>query len=452
VARDGHSRLDVPWYRDVARLAQATAERGGELTAEQLEECRAYVWHLEGCAGPDKVLPPTYELLVREIFGRLFQDEVPAAPAPAAGPSGEQRVAVVIACKNGASTIGRTVGCMVGQADVFVVSDGSTDGTVETARRAGAWVLDLPESGGKPAALRAANAAFALAQTYAYIAVLDDDTVVGPDYVAQLVSRMDADARIAVTSGRIESEWTHTHRWNPLIAMRAFMYWSYQTTMKRGQNALRSVNVICGANSIFRADVFALLTGQDAPYAVDDMFWMAEIARRKIGRVEYVHDARSWTMDPHRFRDWYRQTVRWSWGQFQSIRGHRLGVPLRRDETRRLGVRFSWFDTAYLMVLLDWVGYALEPVLLVAAALFLHGWIDPMWFAVFYLGSNAAWMAAAAIAMRRPRLLALAPALLALDLVYRATMVHAAYKAIRQPRVETCRWESPERFDLGQQH
>jgi hypothetical protein len=37
-----------------------------------------------------------------------------------------------------------------------------------------------------------------------------------------------------------------------MIAMRAFMYWSYQVTIKRGQNALRVVNVICGANSVYR--------------------------------------------------------------------------------------------------------------------------------------------------------------------------------------------------------
>ena len=167
---------------------------------------------------------------------------------------------------------------------------------------------------------------------------------------------MDADPGIAVASGRIASLWDNARRWNVLVAMRAMMYWSYQTTMKRGQNALRVVNVICGANSVFRASVFAELSSHDAPYAVDDMFWVAEIARRKIGRVEYVHDALAWTIDPHRFGDWYKQTVRWSWGQFQSIRGHRLWLPVHRDPTRRLGFSFSWIDAAYLLVIIDWAG------------------------------------------------------------------------------------------------
>ena len=437
----------LAWYRDLG-LLERVVEHAGELSPERLEECHAYLWHLAGFVAPGGALPATFEVLVREIFGELV--EPGAAPAPRVGQGDRCRVAVVIACKNGAATIGRTVACAIEEADVFVVSDGSTDDTAAEAQRAGAWVLELPESVGKPNALRAAAATFSLPETYEYIAVMDDDTIVAPGYLERLVERMDAEPRIAVASGRIESEWDDTRRWNPLIAMRAFMYWSYQATMKRGQNALRAVNVICGANSVFRADVFALLTHHDAPYAVDDMYWMAEVARRGIGRVEYVHDARSWTIDPHRFGDWYRQTVRWSWGQFQSIRGHRLGLPVRRDPSRRLGVRFSWFDLAYLLVLVDWAGYALEPLLLAPLALWLRGWVDPLWFLVFYVGTNVAWIVVAATALRKPRLVALAPALLALDLVYRVTMLHAALKTIRKPRVESCRWDSPARFELDQ--
>ena len=362
------------------------------------------------------------------------------------------RAAVLIACKNGEATIANTVRSAASQADVYVISDGSADRTAEVAADAGAQVLARSTSGGKPDALRAGNAKFALSQRYDYIAVMDDDTTVAPDYLNLIVGAMDADAGIAVGSGRIESVWNHAQRWNPMIAMRAFMYWSYQVTIKRGQNALRVVNVICGANSVFRADVFAALIEDDAPYAIDDMYWLAEIIRRRLGRVAYVHQALSWTIDPHTFVDWYRQTVRWSWGQFQSVRGHRLGVPVQRDKTRRLGLRFSWFDTAYLALLADWLPYMLEPLAIVPIALLLRGWVNPLWIAVFYLGSSFAWISVGAIALRKPRLILLTPAILALDLVYRVTMLHAMVKAIRQPRVESCKWDSPTRFDLDQTH
>ena len=230
--------------------------------------------------------------------------------------------------------------------------------------------------------------------------------------------------------------------------MRAFMYWSYQVTIKRGQNALRVVNVICGANSVFRADVFEGLIEDDAPYAIDDMYWLAEIIRRKLGRIAYVHGARSWTIDPHTFADWYRQTVRWSWGQFQSVRGHRLGLPVQPDEQRRLRVRISWFDVAYLALLVDWLPYMLEPIAIVPVALLLRGWVDPLWFAV-YLGTSLTWISIGAVALRKPRLIFLRRRSLR-STSYRVTMFHAAVKAIRHPRVERCQWDSPARFDSEQ--
>ena len=180
-----------------------------------------------------------------------------------------------------------------------------------------------------------------------------------PGYIAKLTAKMDADETIAAASGRIDSVWDHRRRWNPLIAMRAFMYWSYQTTIKRGQNALRVVNVICGANTAFRADVFEQLIDDDAPYAIDDMYWLAEIVRRKLGRVEFVHDARSWTIDPHRLGDWYKQTVRWSWGSSSPCAAIAWACrSSAMSEAPRLG--FSWFDAAYLALLVDWFAYAVE--------------------------------------------------------------------------------------------
>jgi biofilm PGA synthesis N-glycosyltransferase PgaC len=358
------------------------------------------------------------------------------------------RVAVLIACKDGEATIGAAVRSIVEQADVYVVSDGSTDRTCDEARAAGAHVLSRRVSRGKPDALRAGKTAFRLAETYAYIAVLDDDTVVEPGYVAKLVAKLDADEGIAAASGRIDSIWDRSRRWNPFIAMRAFMYWSYQITVKRGQNFLRVVNVICGANTVFRAEVFDRLIKDDAPYAIDDMYWLAEIVRGRMGRVAYVHGARSWTIDPHTFGDWYRQTVRWSWGQFQSVRGHRLGLPIQRDTESRLGWRFSWFDAAYLALLVDWLSYALEPLLIVPVAVLLKGWIDPVWFLVFYLVTSSLWIATAAAALRKPRLFLLTPAILVLDLVYRGLMLHAIVKTLREPKTETCKWDSPVRFEL----
>jgi len=74
----------------------------------------------------------------------------PAGPVDGAGVV--SCVAVLIASKDGAATIGETVASVRSQpgVDVYVVSDGSSDDTVEQARRAGAEVLELVENVGKP--------------------------------------------------------------------------------------------------------------------------------------------------------------------------------------------------------------------------------------------------------------------------------------------------------------
>jgi hypothetical protein len=99
-------------------------------------------------------------------------------------------------------------------------------------------------------------------------------------------------------------------------------------------------------------------------------------------------------------------------------------------------------------LLVDWLAYALEPVLIVPVAYWFKGWINPLWFAVLYIATSGAWIAFAAAALRKPRLVVFIPAILALDLVYRVAMLHAVVKTALRPRIDTCRWDSPTRFEV----
>jgi hypothetical protein len=125
-----------------------------------------------------------------------------------------------------------------------------------------------------------------------------------------------------------------------------------------------------------------------------------------------------------------------------------LGIPVRADGGNRLRVRFSWFDLAYLALLVDWLPYMLEPLLVVP---FAHSsWADGSTRCGLPRSTSVrafVWITIAACVLRKPRLILLAPAVLALDLVYRVTMLHATVKAILQPRVTHCSWDSPTRFD-----
>jgi poly-beta-1,6-N-acetyl-D-glucosamine synthase len=339
-------------------------------------------------------------------------------------------VAVLIASKDGSATVGATVRSAVTQADVFVVSDGSSDETAAVAREAGAHVLELTENIGKPAAIHRALTQLQLPDRYDAIAVLDDDTTIAPDFVARAVEQF-RDG-VAIVVGRTITRWTHENRWNVWLGARAYAYWRYQATLRRGQSALGVMNCISGSNSVFRSTVLAQVAVERTPYIVDDTYWTLETHRRKLGRIVYAPRAHAWICDPITFGDWYRQNLRWLWGMYQGIAGHRVGL------------RRSRFDAASLLLMLDWTAYVLGfPITIVAVVWF--GWFS-LHLALFYLAGYFGWTMLAAVATKKWRMILMTPAIALIDVVYRATFVHALVKVIREPRVSSCRWVSPARY------
>jgi poly-beta-1,6-N-acetyl-D-glucosamine synthase len=340
-------------------------------------------------------------------------------------------VATLVASKNGESTIASTVVSIRTQSDVYVVSDGSTDRTAEMASWAGARVLELRENIGKPAAIYRAIKEWRLTERYDAIVILDDDTIVASDFVAQAIGRMRPGVGIVV--GRTITQWDSKRRWNVWLGSRAYAYWRYQVTIRRGQSAFNVLNCISGSNSVYRSSLLEQVLVEQTPYIVDDTYWTLETHRRKLGRIVYVSEAHAYIQDPTSFRAWYRQNLRWLWGTFQGIRGHRCGR------------RRSWFDFAYLLLMIDWVLYIVGgPVMLglVAASIV---W-DPTWVLVGMGAGYFAWTIPAAFCTKKWRLVPMTPVFIVIDWLYRVVFVHAFIKAIRQPTVRSCRWDSPARY------
>ena len=338
---------------------------------------------------------------------------------------------VVLPSRNGAAQIEQVIAIARRQCPVFVVSDGSTDETAQIARRAGAEVLELSENVGKPAAINAAMNHFRIAERFETVVVIDDDTTIRPDFVRQCLAFMRGG--VAIVVGKTESDWRREVKWNPWVASRAFGYWRYQLFVRRGQSTFNVMNCISGSNSMYRTELLTELTSQSTPYIVDDTYWTLETHRRKLGRIVFAPGAVAAVQDPTNISSWYRQNLRWLWGTMQGIRGHRVGL------------HASWFDVAYLGVMLDWVLYvALWPLLMVAMLVFAN--VSIVTTVAFYLVGYLAWAVVGAVALRRWRLIVLFPALVVIDWLYRVLYMHALIRTIRQPRVENCVWESPARF------
>lgn len=349
---------------------------------------------------------------------------------------GRRGACILIATKDGAGTVYETIKYASGNADVFLVSDGSTDNTVAEAWRAGAVdVLELDVNVGKPSALREAFNHFGLVDRYEFICVLDDDTRLDRFFMHEALKPFDGHPEVVAVSGRTSSDWGHEQRWNGWVGARAMSYARYDLLVKRGQSALNAITVLPGSNTVFRIDTFAKLLARDVRYIVDDTQWLLDIQTEKMGRVVHTHHAKAWVQDPSNLRDYYRQMLRWMWGSFQGVRGHRIG----RHK--------SWFSFTYSLLIVDWFLYVtVWPALLafVGWRAYQSGDLDRA--AAFYVGGYFVWTCLFAVMLRKWRLPLLLPWIIALDWINRFIFIHAFVKAWRQPVVESCRWDSPTRL------
>jgi biofilm PGA synthesis N-glycosyltransferase PgaC len=340
--------------------------------------------------------------------------------------------AVLIASKDGSATIGLTIQSVGTQSKVYVVSDGSTDDTVDVALQHGAEVLDLEVNVGKPAAIYTAMHELELLDKYDVLAILDDDTTLEPDFMEAGLKYFDK-PEIAIVCGKTLSAWPDSHRWNLWVASRMFTYWKYQLTIKRGQSAFGAVNCVSGSNSIYRTELLRQIVRRDTPYIVDDCYWAHETQRRKLGTIKYVPEATAYVQDPTDFKAWWKQNTRWLWGTCQAIWGHKVG------RSR------SWFDFWYVALLFDWAFYIVGAPAMMALMIYngIGSW--PVFIAM-YMGGYFLWATAAAVATKKWQLMLMFPLLLLIDWLYRFVFIRAIVKTIKQPTVAECRWESPARY------
>lgn len=250
----------------------------------------AVIW-----AAASMVWLAAYGRQVRRWARGLEGPETPLAPEV-------EGLTVVVPCRNEEGRLGALLGDLAGMADqILVIDDHSTDGTAELARRQGARVL--PNAGhGKKAALRTGFQA----ATTPWVATLDGDVRVGPDWARALLgaARPEADAVIGPV---------RLHRPEPtaLDRIQAFEYgammaWAL-TTAAFGQAENAS-----GANLLWRRDTWLALDLESDEPSGDDAFALAALARRG-GRTAAARGPAATATTPPApgFPAWSAQRARW---------------------------------------------------------------------------------------------------------------------------------------------
>jgi biofilm PGA synthesis N-glycosyltransferase PgaC len=229
--------------------------------------------------------------------------------------------------------------------DVYVIDDGSSDGTGEIARFFEVNVLRNPRNLGKALSLRRLTSTFELVRRYQYVCLMDADTEACDNYF-RIVKQSFNDPEVAAVCGRARSM---KHNW--LTAYRCLAYWISHAIYKGAQSYMGVITVTPGCASSFRADVFQQLEWNNDTI-VEDMDCTIQIHRRELGKIIYQHKALVATQDPRTIRDYIKQIYRWHTGAWQIGRKYGLATGLSKIdwEYKLLMAEGLIFATLFLLL------------------------------------------------------------------------------------------------------
>ena len=340
---------------------------------------------------------------------------------------------VIIPAHNEELLIGRCIRSVVAAGvaphHVFVVNDGSTDGTLDAATRAAdVNVLTNPTALGKLSAVRCGLAHFDLARRYKYVALLDADSHVAPDYFAEVFVRFMADPSVVLVCGAPHSE---RHNW--LTAYRALEYAVTLRAFRSGQDVLGVITVAPGCASTYATRILDQLEW-DSQTLVEDMDLTVQIHRQRLGRVVFVPHAVAYTQDPRTISHYVGQITRWYSGTWQVMLLRRLPFGKQR------------IDAEFALLTGEGLLYG---ALMLAIPLLL--WLQPAAVLAWLLLDQALWLGLAvifAVHGRRPDILFYFPAYLGIRVVNCVVLLRTFWLEVIRRKTRR-QWFSVARYDSG---
>lgn len=220
----------------------------------------------------------------------------------------------------------QAITALVPPENVHVVSDGSTDRTVELAEECGVHVISTARNVGKAGALQEAIRRFGLVDRFEVVMLLDADTHVEPGYFRAALPLFDDPAVVAV-AGCVRTSW-RDRALGPIGKLVAFhrqrIYTMTQYLMKFGQTWRRvnATHIVPGFASMYRAEVLPRIEVNPPGLVIEDFNMTFEVYQKRLGKVGFTPSAVAATQDPGNFKDYVKQCKRWSLGLWQTVRLH----------------------------------------------------------------------------------------------------------------------------------
>ena len=337
---------------------------------------------------------------------------------------------------------------------IHVVSDGSNDDTVITARRFGVNVYDLNPNRGKAGALSAAIEYFELAQKYKVLLLLDADSRLADDYLDTGLPGFD-DPDVVAVAGRVRCQHDPPPRTligRFLIGYRARLYAVTQLLVKYGQASryINAVNIVPGFASMYRTDILAAIDITAPGLVIEDFNMTFEVHANRLGRIVFHPNAAvAYTQDPDDWRSYMSQIKRWTLGYWQTVRRHGLHVGVFWIA---LAVQIFELVSSSLLLFSMLPALALgaysEFLAPTAGDLSIFGWtltggLPPQYALAGFVLPDVALTIFAATALRRPTLVLMAPLFPVLRFVEAYVCLRSIPAAWRTS--STGRWISPKR-------
>jgi biofilm PGA synthesis N-glycosyltransferase PgaC len=221
----------------------------------------------------------------------------------------------------------RAIAELIPIGNVHVVSDYSTDRTVELARTLGANVIETVTNVGKAGALQEGIRQFGLAQRFEAVLILDADTQLDPRYFDVVLPLLD-DPRVVAVAGCAQTKWRPQELSQfgaMIVAHRQRIYTLTQRLLKYGQTwrGISATHIVPGFASIYRSRALEQIDINPSGLVIEDFNMTFEVHAKRLGRIAFAPGACAYTQDPSRYRDYVRQTKRWSLGLWQTLRRHR---------------------------------------------------------------------------------------------------------------------------------
>jgi cellulose synthase/poly-beta-1,6-N-acetylglucosamine synthase-like glycosyltransferase len=223
--------------------------------------------------------------------------------------------------------------------EIIVIDDGSTDKTLEEAKRfeaSGVKVIHQKKQG-KPSAL---NNGIKLSKGEIVLTV-DADTTLEKRSLQKIASRFVADSRIGAVAGNVKV----VPEPSLLNAIQGTEYTVGINLVRKAQSMLGCVMIVPGPIAALKREAVERVGFfSDDTFAEDFDITMKVL---KAGyRVEYEDDAISYTDAPKNLEDFMKQRRRWYRGMIQVLDKHRdMYLSRKHGVSGMFGVPNLWFDT-----------------------------------------------------------------------------------------------------------